>query len=75
MLKSESSNCCKAVKASAHFLPWLHMRFGSAADLASDLNHVRRFAAGGFQKGTSTKNMHVRCQGPHEVDFSHWSLF
>ena len=47
------------------------MRFGSAADLASDLNHVRRFAAGGFQKGTSTKNMHVRCQGPHEVDFSH----
>ena len=51
------------------------MRFGSAADLASDLNHVRRFAAGGFQKGTSTKNMHVRCQGPHEVDFSHFELF
>jgi len=48
MLKSQRSNCCKAVKASAHFLPWLHERFGSAADLASDLYHKRRFAASGF---------------------------
>ena len=51
-LKIVRSICCKSFKASGSvgtiFLQWLHQRFGSAADLASDLYHKRRFAASGF---------------------------